>query len=454
MKNCKWCGVPVDDNVVMCPNCGQFCDSTTSGVVATVDNNDVEMKTQAVSNGDYDPNDGLEVKTVAVSGYDPALDGMDKTRHLSEEEARNAYGNYGTYPNKYGTNYTPSYPYVNGGNQGGGGYNNGYNNGYNGGYNGGYGVQAAPKKKTNAALIIVVSILAVVLIVCLIVFMIFMLSDDDTPSTDTVTSAAITETTTAAETTQTDESLIESINSDLSSAVKNAPESIVGLTVIEGDGDPYDYGSANETHSASACVMYPVLYAYAQLIDEGSMSSSETVTVIGNGQLRGGKVGKDYATVDYLLKLAFKKSNTDAINSLIDHLGYGEIERICNRAGYSSVTVEKLVGYDGEYGEDNRISTSDLAAMIKSMLDDKGYANSIISNCTLIDGEDDHGMALKFTGNRTHSFNGYATSIFNEVMIVKKDGKTYIIALITKAKGKNTEITAKKIGGTLNKCLG
>ena len=465
MKKCVWCNTQVDDNAVFCPNCGHLCDSKNSGVMPMYNADSDELKTQPIQGAAYDPNDETMQKTEALfpDDFNNQNSQQAYTKPLTEDEAQNAYGNYSRYGgatpangaqmnSQQGYNYQYAQP-----------ASTQYNNAYRepdyrnyGDYNnpaGGQGgdIAAAQKPKKNTGLIIIVSVLAVVLAAAIGVLIYTLAQRDDTNSyTDSNLNGSIS----SDETLPSDESYIDTVDSEFEETVNSGTESIRGLAIYENGGDTHGYGSHGETHSASACVIYPILYAYAHEIDNGAMSSSDQVMIVGNGDGRGGKVkvSGNYASVETLMEIAFRDSNSDAINSLMLHFGMSEIETICKNAGYYSITVEKKIGTEIK-GKDNRISADDLAKIVGEMYQSNGYAGRVLAQYT-IKSEEVFGMGEIFTGSEIHNFNGWTNYVYNEVIIVEKDGKTYVVACITKTKtDKNNKTTAKNIGGALNKCL-
>ena len=324
--------------------------------------------------------------------------------------------------------------------------------------------KATAKKETNntKTIIMVIVIVAVVIIASVIVaFVVFSnklntqySNEIASPVSDNVTQDDYYYDENEPEYTTEEASLLELADSKFRDIINWSDANDIELSVIDvKTGEINTYGSsANNT--ASALVLYPVLYAYAQKIDNGYMSSNDSIVIKnatnGRGILGTDDNGKSYS-VDELFSIAFECSDNTAMNALITYLGFDAIENACRDAGYYSVRVEKYVGIDKD-GANNTISSSDLAEMIRQMIQDDGYADGIINSYGTIRSKSVMGMGKKVSADA--NLNGYTNYVYNEAIRLNGSKGDYVIVLISESDNyEDGKYTAEELGDYLKTCI-
>ncbi len=310
------------------------------------------------------------------------------------------------------------------------------------------------EKKLSPKLMIILAILVILIVLAIVVLVLVFGKDKMAPtSTDTASTAQQT----TAQTTQIQEPTTPLLDMDdkLKSIIKNSKAKETEFAIAAVDGEIQTYGET-KAKTASALVIYPILYRYAQLIDNGELSAEEKIEIQnaqnGRGILSTEEEGKKYSVED-LFRIAFQHSDNTAINSLLTHLGLKDIDSICKKDGFKSVRVEKYVGIDGAEGADNTINAGDLARMIQKMIRKKGFGERIMSQYSKLGKKNTMGMADYLSGSY-ETFNGYTNYIYNEALHFKGEQGEYIAVFISSSDTKDDGVaTAEELGQYIGKCL-
>ena len=333
-----------------------------------------------------------------------------------------------------------------------------------------YGDVPVPNNKNNAnntaKIIIAIAVVTVVIVAAIITTLVLISKKDDTPYLPETTSDISTYSTTQEDNdykkennkdyTTEKKSFMDQTDSGLRSIINSSKAGDIELSVIDIEtGELNTYGSSS-SDTASALVLYPVLLAYAQEIDNGYMSSDESIVIEnatnGRGILNSSDNGKVYS-IDDLFRIAFEYSDNTAMNALISNLGFDVIENVCHDEGYYSVRVEKFVGIDSYKGANNTISSSDLAKMIRQMIHDNGFADSMMNSYGMIRDKSIMGMGKIFKG-ASADLNGYTGYVYDEAMRIKGSKGDYVIVLISESGScEHGKKTAEEVGAYLKTCI-
>ena len=315
-------------------------------------------------------------------------------------------------------------------------------------------------------IIIAIAVVAVVIVASIITALVLISKKDDT-TTFQETTTAVTDYTTTQEDNEYEndnkkdyttekKSFMDETDSKLRSIINSSKAGDIELSVIDVEtGDLNTYGSSS-TDTASALVVYPILLAYAQEIDNGYMSSNDPVVIEnatnGRGILNESDNGKIYS-VDDLFRIALEYSDNTAMNALMTNLGLDIIEEVSHDEGYYSVRVEKYVGISSYKGANNTVSSSDLAKMIRRMIQEKGFAESMISSYGMIQDKSVMGMGKTIKGT-TANLNGYTDTVYDEAIRIKGSRGDYVIVLISESGSyEHGKKTAEDVGDYLKTCI-
>ena len=192
--------------------------------------------------------------------------------------------------------------------------------------------QAQGSSAKGKKIAIIISIVCVVLVGVGVglYFIFFGASDETQTTTQPSTSVSATksadkkESTTAAQKEDAPDAVLTQADKELSgiiSASKSKNVSFVLMNVQSGESK--SYGNAAKEQTASALVVYPVMYACMEMMDEGKLSANTPITVnsdfFGRGVLKKSDNGSKMP-LEKMLKTAICNSDNAAINSLLRHI--------------------------------------------------------------------------------------------------------------------------------------
>lgn len=298
--------------------------------------------------------------------------------------------------------------------------------------------QNKPNNNSNTAIIIVAVIVAVVVIVGIIVGAALIINKNKTQeinqpsytvehSTREQTSEYTTEATTqSVNELGIDESSLSAIISSYSSST-NSSVVIYNLN----NGSSFEHNETSD-RIASAMVVFPLVYAYSEMIDSGVVNLDDTVGFIyfNEGRTALSKNDADNVyTIEELFYYALRYSDNNAINTLIYYCGMDYINEVC-QFEYPSVQINKYVAEDSSL--DNYINAEDLANLIRDMYNEKGTAFNILSNMGRCVDDEYGSIGFYQFASSTLGFNAYTGTIYHEIaLITGSNGDKYLFVLLS-----------------------
>jgi len=217
-----------------------------------------------------------------------------------------------------------------------------------------------------------------------------------------------------------------------------------------------------EALSASAMVIVPILYTVAAEVDAGNLSLTDAVTITmntgGRTQLAG-SVGKSI-TINELCRYMLLYSDNIATNTLLQHLGFERIMKLCSDKGFESVKLANyLMQTQDNTSNDNYVSVQDLCGMLSDLYSDTYISlgkqflrdNMVIQDSTARDG-----LIASMSGNLTiMNLNGQKADKYNEVVIVDNGTDAFVMAFMSNGTDlASLKHAAKEVGAYIISRLG
>lgn len=217
----------------------------------------------------------------------------------------------------------------------------------------------------------------------------------------------------------------------------NAPGADYALTVLDlYSGERAGNDRMKEGMSSSVLIGIPVIYALNHELEAGELTMDTVLPVVSGMSARGSLSGVESMTVRDLLTAVLRDSSGDAICTLMDAIGWDRISEICDDAGYESVRINNYIGrtVDNDEYADNFVSTADLCGMFLELY--CGQDTAEINRAYLLehfgvtaDEHESNGLG-KYLEGVVGSFNGLKSDKFNEILLVERDGRAYVIAML------------------------
>ena len=232
---------------------------------------------------------------------------------------------------------------------------------------------------------------------------------------------------------------VEDVNQDaviyeLEEAIPGASYTFTVLDLYNGaycgtdtQGDPM---------SSSVLIGIPVLYAVNQEILDGNLTMESELSVVSGKSSRGSLIGVKTMTVADLLDAMLRKSSGDAICTLIHAIGKDRINGICADHGYWSVDVNNYIGETVDYDpdSDNFVSTCDLCRMMFELYCGEETADInrqyLLDHFGITEGSYLNDGLGKYVDGVVGAFNGVKSDKFNEIILVERGGRAYVMALM------------------------
>ena len=194
-------------------------------------------------------------------------------------------------------------------------------------------------------------------------------------------------------------------------------------------------GNQEDPMSSSVLIGIPVMYAVNKLAAEGTLSLSQKINIQDLGGGGRGAMTSSTMTVEELLQYMLKASSGAAINNLASYIGMDRINRICRDAGYDSVSYVNYIASPSivDYtSSDNYVSTRDLCGMLYELYNGDGVIDRrfLENNFGITVGtEANDGLGKRVEGT-IGSFNGRKDSKYNDLILVRRDGRVYAVAMM------------------------
>lgn len=191
-----------------------------------------------------------------------------------------------------------------------------------------------------------------------------------------------------------------------------------------------------EQMSSSVLIGIPVLYAVNQEILDGNLSMDTELSVVSGKSSRGSLIGVKTMTVADLLDAMLRRSSGDAICTLIHAIGKDRINEICYDRGYWCVTVNNYIGETVDYDpdSDNFVSTCDLCRMMFELYCGEETADInrqyLLDHFGITEGSYLNDGLGKYVDGVVGAFNGVKSDKFNEIILVERGGRAYVMALM------------------------
>lgn len=232
---------------------------------------------------------------------------------------------------------------------------------------------------------------------------------------------------------------VEDVNQDavinrMEDAIPGANYAFTVLDLYSGAYRGTDW--QDEPMSSSVLIGIPVLYAVNQEILEGNLSMESELSVVSGKSSRGSLRGEKTMRVGDLLDAMLRKSSGDAICTLIHAIGKDRINEICHDRGYESVTVNNYIGETVDYDpdSDNFVSTGDLCRMMFELYcgkaDDAINRQYLLDHFGITEGSYLNDGLGKHLDGVVGAFNGVKSDKFNEIILVERGGRAYVMALM------------------------
>ena len=190
--------------------------------------------------------------------------------------------------------------------------------------------------------------------------------------------------------------------------------------------------------SSSVLIGIPLLYAVNQEVMDGNLLMTEYVDVVSGKSPRGSLSGHSTMMVRDLLTAMLRDSSGDAICTLMDRIGKNRVNQICHDHGFTSVSLTNYIGSTVDNtASDNYVSSRDLCAMLYELYNGSGPVDRsyLIDNFGITSGDyQNSGLGRSLSGV-VGSFNGVKTDKFNEVILVERNGRAYVMALMANGAG-------------------
>ncbi|MBQ6381706.1 MAG: protein kinase [Clostridia bacterium] len=325
-----------------------------------------------------------------------------------------------------------------------------------------------PNKGMMIALICTVAVVTIIAIILIVVFSSNKEENTAQQPTESVSSSTTTTlpTTTQPNTYTTEpqkkkidnsqfgsQSSFSEVDADIRSIIQSSKADTVSFTMLDANsGDIAQYGST-DSMSASAMIVYPILFAYEQEMDTGEITKQTKIPLYtkykGRSQLDEEKK-KGPLSVEELFRYSFSYSDNIAINSLLDYIGYDTIEEVCRIAGFKSVKIERFLA-EKDTNRDNTCTGKDLANMIDSMEQNRSFGYQVMKTykCESLKDNDAKGIAT-VVGNNYETMNGCTGAVFNESVYIQSEKHDWIVVFLSESgEYKDGSATARKLGERL-----
>ena len=216
------------------------------------------------------------------------------------------------------------------------------------------------------------------------------------------------------------------------------------------------YGTLNATEalSASAMVIVPILYTLAAQMADGQLEMDTMVPItqnLGGRTQLSQRVGSSLS-VEELARYMLQYSDNIATNTLLEYLGFENVEAVCAANGYASVSLANYVmATEDNTANDNYVSCADLCAMLFELYYNE---NSAIDGAFLEqymhlqDDTEALGLLAQAPASLdTMNLNGQKTGKYNEVALVRDGESVYAMAFLGHGdKLEALQCAAKEVG--------